>query len=284
MNEKITYIRRILAGVFALIITVFTFITNNIDVISESNRCEEAKTNIVGIDAYFHSQGMATDGETLFFSSKTTLVQTAADAKTVLIANYFAIPKELANNYSIKHIGGMSYYNGYIYAGLEDSKQWHHPIIGVYDAETLELVRYYHMDAKVLKKGVPWVCVDPSTGLLYCGDSNKDTTKLLIYDTADDMRFVNEITLNEPVNAIQGAEFFKGSLLAATNDETQAIYKIDPVGGAVNKLLDRNLVKFSEGEGMTIMTKDGKPVLLAMDMGPLFVNAFVREYDLSNFQ
>lgn len=82
----------------------------------------------------------------------------------------------------------------------------------------------------------------------------------------------------------KGAEFFKGSLLAATNDKTQAIYKIDPVSGAVDKLLDRNLVKFSEGENMTIMTRDGKPVLLAMDMGSLFVNAFVREYDLSKFQ
>ena len=33
---------------------------------------------------------------------------------------------------------------------------------------------------------------------------------------------------------------------------------------------------------MTVMIKDGKPVVLAMDMGPLFVNAFVREYDISS--
>ena len=44
------------------------------------------------------------------------------------------------------------------------------------------------------------------------------------------------------------------------------------------KLIDRNLTKGSEGEGMTFIERDGKPVLLAIDMGPLFVNAFVREY------
>jgi len=26
------------------------------------------------------------------------------------------------------------------------------------------------------------------------------------------------------------------------------------------------------------MTKNGNPVIVAMDMGPLFINAFVREY------
>ena len=86
---------------------------------------------------------------------------------------------------------------------------------------------------------------------------------------------------SETVEEIQGAEFFKNVILAATNDETQAIFKINPADGSVEKLLDRNLTKFSEGEGMTVMIKDGKPVILAMDMGPLFVNAFVREYDIS---
>lgn len=280
MNEKITYVRRILSGVFALIIAIFTPITQGIDTITEAKRCETAKTNIVGLGAYFHSQGMATDGESFFFSSKTTLVKTDSDFKTITKANYFAIPKELSENYSIKHIGGMSYYNGKIYAGLEDSKQWHNPIIGVYDAETLELTEYYRMNPEVLPWGVPWVTVDPVSGLLYCGDSNKDTSKLLVYDTADEMRFVCEIPLGEKVNAIQGGEFFRGSLLVATNDATQAVFKIDPATGGVEKAFDRNLVKFSEGEGMTVTQKDGKPILLAMDMGPLFVNAFVREYDL----
>jgi len=47
--------------------------------------------------------------------------------------------------------------------------------------------------------------------------------------------------------------------------------------GEVEKHLDRNLVG-GEGEGMTFIEKDGKTVLVAMDMGTIFINAFIREY------
>ena len=180
----------------------------------------------------------------------------------------------------IAHIGGMSFYNGYIYAGLEDSKVWDYPIVGVYDAETLELVDYYIMDSEVITRGMPWVCVNPENGYLYCMDHSKQPTKILVYDTANKMAFVEEVSLSQVVPSIQGAEFYNGTLYAATNDETQAIYKINPSTGNVEKYLDRNLTSGSEGEGMTFMIKDGKPVIIAMDMGPLFINAFVREYNV----
>ncbi|MGN1419784.1 MAG: hypothetical protein ACI4W6_10680 [Acutalibacteraceae bacterium] len=280
MSEQLIGIKKILSTIFALVLTVLTLTTDGIDLLSQSQRSDLAKTNIVGIDAYFHSQGITTDGQNLFFSSKNTLIQTTDDTKTVISANYRAIPDELSQKYAIKHIGGLSYYNGYIYAGLEDSKKWNYPIVGVYDAKTLNLVDYYILDAKQVTRGLPWVCVNSENGLLYCCDHSRQTTKLLVYDTTDSMRFVKEISLSETVESIQGAEFYDGSILAATNNETQAIYKINPDDGSVEKLLDRNLTKFSEGEGMTVMIKDEKPVILAMDMGPLFVNAFVREYDV----
>ena len=172
----------------------------------------------------------------------------------------------------------MSYYNGKIYAGLEDSKVWDYPTVGVYDAETLEMTAFYFMDDELITRGMPWVCVDPDTGYLFCTDHSKQPAKLLVYDTAKGMEFVREVPLSEVVPSIQGAEFMNDVLYAATNDATQAIYRIDPMSGAVTKYLDRNLTSGSEGEGMTFMVKDGKPVLLAMDMGPLFINAFVREY------
>lgn len=279
MSEQFTYIKKILSTVFALVLTVLTLTTDSIDRISQSRRTDIMSTNIVGVDAYFHSQGMTTDGQTLFFSSKTTLIRAEDDAKTVIKANYRAIPDELSEKYAIEHIGGISYYNGYIYAGLEDSKQWNYPIVGVYDAGTLNLADYYILDAQQVTRGLPWVCVNPKNGLLYCCDHSKQPTKLLVYDTGDSMRFLKEIPFSETVESIQGAEFFDGFIFAATNDETQAIYKISPDDGIAEKVIDRNLTKFSEGEGMTVMIKDGKPVILAMDMGPLFVNAFVREYE-----
>lgn len=278
MNPFQLQLNRILTLIFAVILIPFSALTHGIDLISSAERTDESKTNIVGIGAYFRSQGITSDGDTFWFSSKTTLIRTMGNYRTVVNANYSAIPEELSE-LGIKHIGGLSYYNGFIYAGLEDSKVWDYPIIGVYDAETLELVKYYIMDAELITRGMPWVTVDPETGLLYCADHSKNPTKLLVYDTADEMAFVKEIPLSAVPYAIQGAEFCSGTLYAATNDDTQAVYAIDVADGSVKKVLDRNLTSGSEGEGMTFVKRNGETVLVAMDMGPLFINAFVREYN-----
>lgn len=278
MSASALTINRVLSVIFAVILIPFSALTHGIDLLSAGERTDSAKTNVVGIGAYFRSQGITTDGETLYFSSKTTLIRTEDDAKTLVNANYFAIPDEL-KELGIKHIGGLSYYNGRIYAGLEDSKVWDYPIIGVFDANTLELVEYYIMDAEKITRGLPWVCVDSQTGYLYCTDHSKNPTKLLAYDTANEMKLVREVELKESPYAIQGAEFLGGTIYAATNDDTQAIYKINPADGGVEKLIDRNLTSGSEGEGMTFLKKNGETVIVAMDMGPLFINAFVREYN-----
>ncbi len=277
MNLFQIALTKIISAILALVFIPFSALTHGIDLISAGERTDTAKTNIVGIGAIFRSQGMTTDGETFYFSSKTTLIRTRLDSRTVIDADYSAIPDELKENYGIAHIGGLSYYDGYIYAGLEDSKVWDYPIIGVYDAETLDFVDYFIMDSEVITRGLPWVCVDSETGYLYCTDHSKKPTKLLVYDTANEMAFVKEVPLSFSVPSIQGAEFHNGILYAATNDETKAIYKINPENGEVEKHLDRNLLG-GEGEGMTFIEKDGKTVLVAMDMGTLFINAFVREY------
>ena len=272
---------KIISLLMAVLLLPLTLLTHGIDLIPAGERIEEAKTNIVGLGAYFRSQGITTDGETYYFSSKTTLIRTEDDAKTLVNANYSAIPDELLENYGIAHIGGLSFYDGKIYAGLEDSKVWDYPVVGVYDAETLELVEYYILDDEFITRGLPWVCVDAETGLLYCTDHSKRPTKLLAFDTANEMKLVKEVALESSPYAIQGAEIHDGIIYAATNDDTQAVYKINPENGGVEKLFDRNLIAPSEGEGMTILMKDGEPVIVAMDMGPLFINAFVREYELN---
>ena len=87
-------INKILSVVFAVILIPFSVLTHGIDLISEGKRADYEKTNVVGIGAYFRSQGITSDGETLYFSSKTTLIRTENDAKDLINANYFAIPDE----------------------------------------------------------------------------------------------------------------------------------------------------------------------------------------------
>lgn len=271
---------RVISTVMIAVLLPFYGLTYLIDVFSAGTRTEAYHTNIVGIGAYFRSQGMTCDEEgNLYFSSKTTLYKTEADGRSFVAANYAAIPEEL-KDLGIKHIGGLSYADGFIYAGLEDSKVWDHPIVGVFDADTLEIVKWYELDDEIHTRGLPWVTVDPTSNLLYAFDHSKQPTAILIYDIANDMALVNRVELEQMIPSIQGGEFLNGTLYVATNDETQSIYAVNVNDGSSQKILDRGLTGGSEGEGMTFVEKDCKVYLLAMDMGPLFINANLRWYEL----
>jgi len=270
---------KILSVFFSVVLLPLQGLTAGIDAVSAGERTDTSRTNVTGIGAYFRSQGVACDGEYLYFSSKTSLICTEKDGKSLVSFNLDAIPAELKDDYGIKHIGGISCYGGKIYAGMEDSKVWDYPVIGVFDTETLTLEKYYVMDGEKITRGLPWVCVNPETGLLYCTDHSKEPSVLYSFDVNNGMESAGEIRLKGALPSVQGAEFCGGVLYAATNDETQAIYTVDINTGETVKLIDRNLTKGSEGEGMTFIEKDGKPVLLAIDMGPLFVNAYIREYE-----
>ena len=275
--------KQILFRIIALFTVVITLplavLTNGLDAITKSERPDEiAMKNVVGAGAYFRSQGVTNDGTNFYFSAKTAILKTGDDGVTFEACNFSAIPDELAEKYGIAHIGGLSYYNGKIYAGLEDSKVWDYPIVGVYDAETLELVEYYILDSAAVTRGLPWVAVNPENGCLYCTDHSKNPTKILVYDVNNAMAFVGEVALAESPYAIQGGEFYNGTLYCATNDDTQAVYAINVTDGTAEKLFDRNLTGFSEGEGLTVVKKDGETVLCTIDMGTLFVNAHIRYF------
>lgn len=286
MTSFIPALSNALSVIMAVLFIPLSALTYGIDAISAASRTDSARINIAGVSAWFYSQGITTDGEYFYFSSKNTLIKTAGDKKTLVNANYSAIPAELKNEFNTSHIGGISYYNGRIYAGMEDSKVFEHPLIGVFDCETLKLIEYFKLDDKdndgslLVKKGVPWVAVNPASGYLYAAENNRTPKTIYYYDINDGMRSAGEIRLSGEAGLIQGAEFYGGRLLLATNDETKAIYSLETDTGVISKILDRNLTPGSEGEGMTVSIKDGKPVITALDMGPLFVNAFVREYNI----
>ena len=269
---------RVISAFAAVLLIPLYALTAAIDAVSAGKRTDETSVNIVGIGAYFRSQGVATDGEYLYFSSKTTLYKTDITGREFVGINLSAISAQL-KDIGIKHIGGMSYYGGYIYAGMEDSKVWEHPVVGVFSPDSLELVKYYELDSAVHTRGLPWVCVNPENGYLYAFDHSKQPGKILIYDVNNEMEPVGEVALSRTVASVQGAEFYGGLLYAATNDETQAVYAVNVETGEVEKFTDRNLTG-GEGEGMTVVTKDGRDYILAFNLGPLFVNTNLRYYPL----
>lgn len=282
LGKAAAVMRRLAALSLAAFMTFLSALTLGIDALSAGKRHPEvSKDNVLLIGAAERSQGITTDGKYYYFSSKWGLTKSELDGKTRVKSNLLAIPKKLKDEYGLAHIGGISYSkaDNCIYAGLEDSKVWEYPVVAVYDADTLNFTgRYYILDKALHTRGLPWVAVDNDRGLLITLDHSKKANELIFYDIADNMKYVGSVKLSETVRSIQGAEMYGGMLYAATNDDTQAVYKIDPKSGDVSKYFDRNLTKGSEGEGITVLETADGAVFHAIDMGPLFINAFIRHY------
>ncbi len=282
LGKAAAVMRRLAALSLAAFMTFLSVLTLGIDALSAGKRHPEvSKDNILLIGAAERSQGITTDGKYYYFSSKWGLTKSELDGKTRVKSNPLAIPKKLKDEYGLAHIGGISYSkaDNCIYAGLEDSKVWEYPVVAVYDADTLKFTgRYYILDKALHTRGLPWVAVDNDRGLLITLDHSKKANELIFYDIADNMKYVGSVKLSETVRSIQGAEMYGGMLYAATNDDTQAVYKIDPKSGEVSKYFDRNLTKGSEGEGITVLETADGAVFHAIDMGSLFINAFIRHY------
>lgn len=282
LGKAAAAMRRLAALSLAAFMTFLSALTLGIDALSAGKRHPEvSKDNVLLIGAAERSQGITTDGKYYYFSSKWGLTKSELDGKTRVKSNPLAILKKLKDEYGLAHIGGISYSkaDNCIYAGLEDSKVWEYPVVAVYDADTLKFTgRYYILDKALHTRGLPWVAVDNDRGLLITLDHSKKANELIFYDIADNMKYVGSVKLSETVRSIQGAEMYGGMLYAATNDDTQAVYKIDPKSGEVSKYFDRNLTKGSEGEGITVLETADGAVFHAIDMGPLFINAFIRHY------
>lgn len=243
---------------------------------------EVSKTMVLGADSWEHSQDITTDGESYYFTCKYGIIKTELDCKTVTVRNADAIPDSFKTEFGSAHIGGISFYNGKLYCAVEDSKVWQHPLIVVYDAQTLEYTgEYYHLDAEKHTKGLPWISVNPETGIIYCA-ARDNSTEIMCYDTAT-RSYLEPIALvnSEPdfnIHKIQGGEVNGGVLYLATNDSTQAVFTVDLASGQADKLFDRNLFSGSEGEGLTILETQDGAFIHAMDMSPIFISAYVRHY------
>ncbi len=250
---------------------------------SAANRPEEvSKTMLVNVDSWDRSQDVTTDGEHFYFSCKYGLVKTELDCKTNTVRNSNAIPERFVEEYGSAHIGGISYYKDKLYCAVEDSKVWQHPLILVYDAATLEFTgEFYHLDPEKHTKGLPWICVDPETGLIYTS-SRDNSTEIMCYDTAS-KSYLESVQLvnSDPefnIHKIQGGEINGGILYLATNNATQAVYQVELADGKAEKLFDRNLFSGSEGEGITVLETEDGAFLHCMDMSPIFLSCYVRHF------
>ncbi|MBP9988762.1 MAG: hypothetical protein KBT46_04610 [Ruminococcus sp.] len=272
---------KVFAGLLALIMTF----SNGLNGIFNGNIYPyQSDSKVIGIESLNRSQGVTTDGTAWYFSGKKAIVKIAFDNTTIIAANYNAITDEFKEKYGSAHIGGISYYNGMIYAPLEDSKKWEHPIVALYDAQTLKYTGICkELPTELLTRGVPWVAVDGERNLLYCSHS-KSVEKLLCFDL-DTLEYVKSIEIETPVSAIQGGEVYNGLLYVGTNDSTRAVYTINPDNGKVEKLFDRIMYQpklidnfGGEGEDLTVYPMEDGTLIHALDIGTLFIDSNLRHY------
>lgn len=244
----------------------------------------DSNSRVVGLETLERAQGVTTDGEAWYFSGKSTLIKVALDNEKILAYNYKAIPDELKENCGSAHIGGISYYDGKIYAPLEDSKKWQHPVVAIYDAQTLEFTGEYHELSKdILTRGMSWLACDKENKLLYSSHS-KQADVIYCVDL-ETFEFVKEIKLSETVANIQGGEVYKGLLYVGTNDATRAVYTIDLKTGSAVKVFDRIMYQpklidnlGGEGEDVTVYPMEDGTLIHALNIGTLFIDANLRHY------
>ena len=243
---------------------------------------------LVFTNAMFAGQGITTDGEYYYTSGSLTALGVAglakwdADTMECILTNDDAIPAEYKESYGHDHVGGISYYDGKIYAAVENKAE-DYPLVITYDCETLEMIDIFNVEpAELLPDGIPWCAVDAQNGLLYCSPFH-DVESILAFDL-ETMEFSHAIELSRMVTRIQGGEVYNGTLYLSYDAEgsnTDQILTVDLSNGNVEKLCSRTVPSMAgnEAEGVTIYPMEDGSLIQVLDYDKT-VGVYLRHYEV----
>jgi hypothetical protein len=239
-----------------------------------------------GPDALLRSQGVTTDGRSWFFSWQGGLERTLDDFTPVALGT---IPPQLAaqpslgaggqNHVGDNHIGDIDYYDGLIYAPVEDggesagplqlnNPEYQAPHVALYDARTLLYTGVsYPLDVGISEAGVPWVAVDARRRQVYTAEWDMPRDRLNVFDLR--MRFERFLPLVYPaslgpgfhLSRIQGAKVLGHTMYATRDDADKTVFSIDLRTGVVTKLFSLNPGVPSELEGLAVRRTPDRALL-----------------------
>ena len=173
-------------ALFSAFIIMLSGVINGGEITCSPN-AELVKTDKFTLDrALLMSQGITTDGEYFYTAGSISALDLVGMAKWTVDGfervayTHFAIPKEIKEKYNSDHIGGISYYDGKIYAATEDETDTYNLIL-IYDAETLEFTgEYYDLGTEYLDDGIPYCQLTLITVIFTLHLSTKQTAYLHI--------------------------------------------------------------------------------------------------------
>lgn len=281
------FIRKIWS-IITLPLLLITILTS--PVAQSTDSAELVSKNVFVFEkALLMGQGIATDGVYYYTSGAITALNLTALAKFTfddmeMVDSHVNPLPEKCTDRGNDHIGGISVYNGKIYASVEDSDEYIHPCIVVFDCETLEPTgEIYDLPRDIFDDGVPWCAVDGETGYLYASKWT-DIEKIYVYDTNNEMSYVKEITLNgiTPIHRIQGGEFYNGKLYLSNDIEDNGNYKnilsVDVENGKVEVAALRDVGGDNvEAEGLTFYHAEDGSVMHVLDYNKV-IGIFVHHY------
>ena len=255
-----------------------------------TDSAELISTDVFVMDsAMIMGQGITTDGEYYYTSGTLTGIGFTAIAKHTVDgikyvdSNINPLPdvcKKRGNN----HIGGLSYYNGKIYASVEGGDEVTACIV-TFDPETLEAVDVFDLPNEQFPDGVPWCAVDNESGYLYASMWD-ETNTIYVYDANNEMAFVKAISLTGlgKIKRIQGGEFYNGTLYLSKDSHDKGkfrdILSVDVASGEVKLVAERDIGSENfEAEGMTFTETENGPVLHVLDYNKS-IGIFVHHYDI----
>ena len=272
---------------FTLPLLILTLLTT--PAASSTDTAELVDTDTFVFDqALIMGQGITTDGEYFYTSGTITALDITALAKYTVEDMSFVESKlnplpDACKDRGNNHIGGISYYNGKIYASVEGGDVVPACIV-VFDCETLEPTgEVYDLPGEFFTDGVPWCAVDKETGLLYASEWS-EVTSVFVFDVNDSMSLVREISLTGigMLDRIQGGEFYNGELYFSHDvhgkGNIKNIMKLDVETGEVSVVAERNVGSDNiEAEGLTFVeTADGAQMHV-LDYNKL-IGIFVHHY------
>ncbi len=278
-----------LRNLIVLPILILTIITSPAAVSSDSAELISKDTFVLE-QALMMGQGITTDGEYYYTSGAiagiglTFLAKFTVEEMELVTAAMNPLPDKCKDRRN-DHIGGISWYDGKIYASVEGPDEGY-PCIVVFDAETLECTgEVYDLPYEIFDDGVPWCAVDKETGYLYASKWS-DAETVYCYDVNNEMALVKEIPLTGLgiLNRIQGGEFYDGSLYLSNDIEDNGnfknILKLNVETGEVTLFAERNVGGNNiEAEGLTFLETADGAVMHVLDYNKL-VGVFVHHYDV----